>query len=145
MYRVKLMGISVLSTVILAAVAVYGDYENIQSLESYRQEAAVVNLECRLEDDGETTVKIQVCTPDIIRVRMSPTGEFEQPALVKYGIVKTDWPNVDFTVEDEEDFIKIETDKLIVKAWKSPFRLSFLDKKLLRRRISFLQTNCPLD
>ena len=31
-------------------------------------------------------------------------------------------------LRDEEIGIKIETDKLIVKAWKSPFRLSFLDK-----------------
>ena len=128
MCRAKLTVIAGLLVVILAAFAAYGDYEGIESLESYDQKAAVVNFKCKLEDDKETTVKIEVCMPDIIRVRMSPTGDFAQPALVKYGIVKTDWPKVDFTVKDEEDFVRIETDKLIVKVGKSPFKLSFLDK-----------------
>ena len=128
MYRVKLMSVLALSVIILTVVTAYGDYEGIQSLESYNQKARVLNFECKSDSGKDITVKIEVCSPNIIRIRMSPTGEFEQPVLIKHGIVKTDWPNVDFTVKDEEDFVEIETEILIVKVKKSPFRLSFLNQ-----------------
>ena len=37
------------------------------------------------------TLKIEVCAPGIFRVRISPSGEFPQSLMERYGILKTDW------------------------------------------------------
>ena len=132
MPRVKLMVIVESLVVILAAIAAYGeDYESIESLESYKQKARVVSFECESEDGEETFVRIEVCSPKIIRVRMSPSGDFKLPALVKYGIVKTDWPKVSFSVEDEGDSIKIKTEEV----WKLKKKTEELEKRLMCSRI----------
>ena len=65
------MGIAGTLVVILAAVTVHGDHDRVQSFESYKQKARVVKFECKSEEDKDTFVKIEVCTPDIIRVRMT--------------------------------------------------------------------------
>ena len=38
------------------------------------------------------SLKVEACAPEIFRVRISPTGEFPQSLMERYGIIKTDWP-----------------------------------------------------
>jgi len=126
MCRVKFMAVSGLLAVTLAGLTAYG--ESIQTFTSYRRDARTVDFQCKSNKGDNVSVKLDVCTPEIIRVRMSPAGDFKQAALIKYGIVNTDWPDVNFTVKDEGDFVGIETGKLTVRVRKLPFKLSFLDK-----------------
>lgn len=37
-------------------------------------------------------VQVEACSPSIVRVRISPSGEFPQSLMERYGILKTDWP-----------------------------------------------------
>lgn len=39
---------------------------------------------------GET-VRVEALSPNIIRIRISPSGEFPQSLMERYGILKTDW------------------------------------------------------
>ncbi len=38
------------------------------------------------------SLKVEACAPNVIRVRISPTGEFPQSLMERYGILKADWP-----------------------------------------------------
>ena len=38
------------------------------------------------------TLQVEACAPNTFRVRISPTGEFPQSLMERYGILKTDWP-----------------------------------------------------
>lgn len=40
-------------------------------------------------------LKVDACSPNIVRVRVSPTGEFPQSLMERYGIIKTDWDAFD--------------------------------------------------
>lgn len=72
------------------------------------------------------TVKIEVCTEDILRIRMNPSGLFlpNEPWVV----IKYDWPKSNFTVKDRGPYIDIATQCLTVKINKSPFRIDIYDE-----------------
>lgn len=70
-------------------------------------------------------VKLEICADDIIRIRMSPTGNFKPNEL--YVVIKYDWTVNSFTVKDKGDHIAIATKRLQLKAFKSPFRFEFYD------------------
>ena len=40
-------------------------------------------------NDGQV-LRIQACHNEIFRIRVSPTGEFQQTVMERYGIIKTD-------------------------------------------------------
>lgn len=40
-------------------------------------------------------MKVEAYTPNLFRIRISPTGEFPQTLMERYGIIKTDWPDAD--------------------------------------------------
>lgn len=50
--------------------------------------------------DGGLILRVEAITPAIFRVRLSASGEFREPGLVRYGIVRSDWPEVAATVEE---------------------------------------------
>jgi alpha-glucosidase (family GH31 glycosyl hydrolase) len=93
-----------------------GDY-----VEPYRVKDNVVTLACT-----NGTVKIEVCTEDILRIRMSKSGTFrpDEP----YVVIKYDWPQSNFTVKDQGSCIDISTQCVTVKVNKSPFRLDVYDE-----------------
>jgi len=39
------------------------------------------------------SLQIEACSPHIFRVRISPSGEFPQSLMERYGILKTEWPD----------------------------------------------------
>ncbi len=58
--------------------------------------------------DGQV-MRIQICSPDIVRIRLSETGEFRESLMERYGIVKTDW-------EQEQAILRTEKGKQVVTA-----------------------------
>ncbi|MBI4892682.1 MAG: DUF5110 domain-containing protein [Acidobacteria bacterium] len=90
---------------------------------SFRVEGSAVLLSC----EGGRVVRLQAETPAMLRVRVSPNGEFPLPLTVRWGFVKDDWPAVRLTARDEGASIRIQTGELQVVADKQPFALRVLD------------------
>jgi len=75
---------------------------------------------------GATVVNIQVCTADIIKVRLDLTGNLQPDTSLV--VIHETWPTVNFTVTDVGQTINIQTAQIIVKCLKHPFRMAFYDK-----------------
>ena len=84
------------------------------------------------------TIRIELCKPGIARIHMAvPGGDFV--ANESYIIVKYDWPEVNATVRDAGDYIKIITKEMVIRVSKSPFSLDFYEsdnKTLITRQNS---------
>jgi alpha-glucosidase len=70
-------------------------------------------------------IRVDICADDILRIRMRPGGEFKSDE--PYVVIRYDWPKTSYSIKDKGDFIVIETQRMQIKAFKSPFRFEFLD------------------
>lgn len=125
MDRIKSVITFALFVGVLSAFAAYGQgYESIQTLASYRQNGSAVDFECVSDTGRKIFVKINVCTPDMFRVRISTSQIKDRQEHV---VVKNNWPSVDVTVSELPDSVVLKTQKLKLKAEKEPFRLAVYD------------------
>jgi alpha-D-xyloside xylohydrolase len=53
------------------------------------------------------TLKVQICSPSIIRVRYSATGSI--PDLPEYVVIKTNWPATPWSMESNDDSVVLKT------------------------------------
>lgn len=76
-------------------------------------------------------VRLEFCTPEMIRIRTSWSREFEENE--PWMVVKYDWPAVAVQTREEEDHFRLETGKLVVTLTKSPFsiQIATTDGKVL--------------
>jgi len=76
-----------------------------------------------------TILSIEVCSPSIIRVRMSHDGMFTQSLMERYGIVKSAWPQVRVDETRTADSIELATDslRLTIDARTGELRLKHRD------------------
>jgi alpha-glucosidase len=70
-------------------------------------------------------VRLDICTEDMLRIRMSPSGIFKPNET--WVVIRYDWPDTQYTLEDKGKWIAIRTGRLLIKAFKSPFRFEFCD------------------
>jgi alpha-glucosidase len=72
-------------------------------------------------------VQITVLAPDLLRVRVSPTGRLSPP--FSYAIARADdeWPPVELSVEELEDCLMIRTSRLHCRIDKAHLAITFLD------------------
>ena len=70
-------------------------------------------------------VRLELCSEDIFRIRMSPSGKFKPDE--NFVVIKYDWPETPCSVEDKSAYLAIKTGRLLIKAFKSPFRFEFYD------------------
>jgi len=101
-------------------------YQYVKSLISYRKEENCVIFDCKTDKGENVVVKLDLCTSDLIRLRMFPSGKVEERG--SYLLVKETWPHIAFQVEEKPDSVLVETANLIVKVQKSPWELAFFDK-----------------
>ncbi|MBC3846550.1 glycoside hydrolase family 31 protein [Winogradskyella echinorum] len=73
----------------------------------------------------EATVKIELCTATMIRVRTSWNGEFE--ANEPWMVTNYSWSKVPYTIENNANDLLVTTDKISLKVLKSPFTIAFYD------------------
>ena len=55
-------------------------------------------------------LRLQVIAPHTFRVRLRQDERFEEPALVRYGIIQNDWQDVEFEVTESEGSVEVRTD-----------------------------------
>src|SRR5689334_22337559 len=73
---------------------------------------------------GKKTVRIELCSPTIFRVRHSATGKFE--ANEPWMVEKYNWSNVAATFTDKKDLYGIQTASLIIRINKPSLTLDVL-------------------
>ena len=87
-----------------------------------RVDRRAVELSC-----DNAVVRLTVLAEDLIRVRLSPTGEFPPPFSYAVTREDADWPTVDFAFHESKEAVEIRTARLTCRVTKSPCRLAFLD------------------
>ena len=83
-------------------------------------------------------LRVQPVASHTFRVRMRPDDRFQEPALVRYGIVRRDWPSVDFAVQEADDALCIETCEATFSIDKDDGRATLFDSEgsLLLREVA---------
>ena len=95
-------------------------YEMVGKYVSHVQNKNGIDFQCR-----NALVRLEICTEDILRVRMSPSGQFRPDET--WVVIRYDWPEKPFSLEDKGSYIAVKTSRLLIKAYKSPFRFEFYD------------------
>jgi alpha-glucosidase len=72
------------------------------------------------------TVKIELCRPDAVRVRMVKSGD-SFGANENYAVAKYNWVAVSNTITDMGTYIKIATSEMVVRVQKSPISISYYE------------------
>lgn len=89
-----------------------GDYQS-----GFSKSANIASFNNR---NGKT--RIEFCTPSMFRVRSSWDKSFEDNE--KWMVTKYDWSPVKLVTADKKDHFLITTSALVIKVFKSPFRIS---------------------
>ncbi len=72
-------------------------------------------------------VRVEPVAAHTFRIRMRPDSAFAEPALVRYGIVRGEWPAVPFTTEEEEGTVTLRTEGAGVRVDRRDGRVALLD------------------
>ena len=75
----------------------------------------------------EGEVKLDLCTPEMFRIRTSWTKEFEPNENLM--VIKYDWQNVPAKVEEKKDQFILTTARLIIKVNKIPFKVDVFNSE----------------
>ncbi len=86
------------------------------------KDGVVISLKKENSTDA-ARIKIQVCTEDIIRVIAAPTKTFsKRKSLI---VEKRDWKPVEWSSEEDGDYIVVSTSKLKIRVHKSKGTVAF--------------------
>lgn len=75
---------------------------------------------------GGKDMRIEFCTPSMLRIRVSWNKTFEAPE--PWMVVKYDWSAVEVTTKNEKDIFLLKTSQLIVKVNKASLQMDVLDR-----------------
>jgi alpha-glucosidase len=97
-------------------------WSTIEAVQAIKQDERHIRFEC-----GEPCLTISVLAPNLIRVRMAPTGEFTPRRSWAVALADEEWPTVPFQVQEKADAVEIETEQLRVVVHRNPCRIQFFD------------------
>ncbi|WP_332698527.1 TIM-barrel domain-containing protein [Halalkalibacter lacteus] len=103
-------------------------YQEVTSIESLNDETPYTVSEDEksivLNAENDEKVKIEFVHEDTAKVWMDPTGTFTKDDSF---VVNQEEANVVPAVSDAEDYILIQTEKMSMRAYKDPFKISYYD------------------
>ncbi len=119
--------------VVIKSGQAQSDYTIMGDILTYTEDRSHLTFNC---DNG--SVKISFLTDDLLRIHMSPDGNFPSDGLHlnengPYAVVNYSWPGVSYKILEKFDYdleghiYQVSAGKLIVKVRKSPFKLAFYD------------------
>jgi alpha-glucosidase len=96
----------------------------ISSVQNIQRHQWGIDFEC-----GFSRLLLRVLAPNLIRVRFSPTGEFR--ARRSWAVTPRDeeWAAISFDVQETEEEVIVETEKMRVCVQRHPCRVKFFDKE----------------
>ncbi len=89
---------------------------------------------------GGPTLGVEVCADGIFHVQISPRETFTESLMDRYGVVRKDWPVVDYTLEQRPDAYVFKTAKGSLTVSTQDGSLSFKDAegREVVRKINYL-------
>ena len=72
-------------------------------------------------------MRIQAITPGVFRIRLGGDGSFAEPGLIRYGIVRNDWPALEVEVEQTDGEITLQTEQAALVVSKRDGRVALHD------------------
>jgi alpha-glucosidase len=97
-------------------------WSTIGAVQAIKQDERHIHFEC-----GEPCLTISVLAPNLIRVRMTPTGELLPRRSWAVAQADEQWSAVPFKVQEKADAVEIETEQLRVIVYREPCRIEFFD------------------
>ena len=97
-------------------------WSTIGAIQEIEQDERHVRFKC-----GDSYLSIGVLAPNLIRVRMTPTGEFSEGR--SWAVTQPDeqWSTVVFEVQEKADAIEIETEQLRIVVYRVSCRIECFD------------------
>ena len=80
-------------------------------------------------------LRVEPITPYVFRIRLRPDEKFREAALIRYGVVRNDWPDFDLSTDENAEAVTFKTGRTTLTVSKADGRMSFRDaagKVLLR-------------
>jgi alpha-glucosidase (family GH31 glycosyl hydrolase) len=75
---------------------------------------------------GTAKVSVKACSPEIIKVWCEPAGTFARK-YPSFAVQNENLSPVNLNVDDNGNYYQFSTAKIVVRAYKSPFRLAYYD------------------
>lgn len=97
-------------------------WSSLGAVEEIRESDRSLYLYC-----GEPCLKISVLAPNLIRVQMTPTGEFLPRRSWAVTLADQEWSPVPFEVQETVETVEITTEQLRVVVDRNPCRLQCFD------------------
>lgn len=76
---------------------------------------------------GDPSVTISILAPNLIRVRVAPTGKFLPRRSWAVAQPNEHWPTVPFDLQEQANTVEIKTEQLRLVVNRNPFRLQCFD------------------
>lgn len=94
----------------------------IEAVQSIQRDQQGIELNC-----GNSTLRVRVLTPNLIRVRLTSTGEFTPRRSWAVARDDQDWELVSFDVKEDEVAIALTTEQMRVQIQRQPCRITCFD------------------
>ena len=96
--------------------------------------------------DSGTYVKVEVCSENIFRVRMSSVGDFPQSLMERYGLVCTDWEETKVTTTESGSKLTFATSSYALTVDKTTGKVSLADTegRIIVEEIVFHRPGTPM-
>jgi len=117
MNKLLAFALSLIFTFAIARAQSIGDYKS-----GFKKTGNIISF---LTTGG--AVKLEFCTPEIIRIRSSWSGKFE--ANENLMVINYHWADVAVKVLDKKDHFLLSTTKITLKLHKVPFKIDVFDAK----------------
>lgn len=98
-------------------------WTTLGSVKSFQKTERGLEIDC-----GGPRVTIAILAPNLIRVRLSPTGELLPRRSWAVTKADTAWPVVETTVEEQEEVIVLTTEQLTLHVQRHPCRMTWSDR-----------------
>ena len=97
-------------------------WSTIASVQSINKTDRTIHFNCR-----ETSLNISILAPNLIRVRMSPTGEFNSRSH-SITLADEEWEIIPFEVRETEEKIEIKTAQILISVKRDRAAIECFDK-----------------
>ena len=97
-------------------------WSTIGAVQAIKQDERHIRFQC-----GEPCLTISVLAPNLLRVRMTPTGEYLPRRSWAVTLADEEWPSVPFEVREKAEAVEIETDRLRLVVYRDPCRIECFD------------------
>ncbi|MDF2651275.1 MAG: xylS, partial [Paenibacillus sp.] len=74
-------------------------------------------------------LKVELLTDFIFRIRKRSDRLFNEPAMIKYGIIRKEWPQVQFHTEETDEIVIFRTTQTVLKIRKEDGQVSYSDDR----------------